>query len=226
MNSLNFPHENVLCARLGMKLNPLRTGRVDMAAERKGTVERSTKETQIYAEFMLDGAGRAELDTGVPFLDHMLTLFAVHGLFDLKVQATGDLAVDAHHTVEDIGICLGMALTKALGDRAGIVRYGQFTVPMDEALAAVALDLSNRPFLVYNISPMADRVGDFETELAPEFFRAFCQHGGVTLHISVPYGNNTHHMLEAAFKAWGRALAIAVSFDPRRSGIPSSKGAL
>ena len=197
-----------------------------MAAKRKGIVERTTKETQIHAELVLDGTGRAELDTGVPFLDHMLTLFAVHGLFDLKVRAAGDLAVDAHHTVEDIGICLGTVLSEALGDRTGIVRYGQFTIPMDETIADVALDLSNRPFLVYNVPPMADRVGDFETELAPEFFRAFCQNGGVTLHIRVPYGNNTHHMLEAAFKAWGRALATAVSFDPRRKGIPSSKGAL
>lgn len=197
-----------------------------MAAERKGIVERNTKETQIFAEFVLDGTGRVELETGVPFLDHMLTLFAVHGLFDLKVRASGDLAVDAHHTVEDIGICLGKALAEALGDRAGIVRYGQFTIPMDEALASVALDLSNRPFLVYNVPPMADKVGDFETELAPEFFRAFCQHGGVTLHVRIAYGSNTHHMLEAAFKAWGRALAIAVAFDPRRSGVPSSKGEL
>lgn len=197
-----------------------------MTAERKGTVRRDTNETQIHAEFVLEGSGAVELDTGVPFLDHMLTLFAVHGLFDLKIRASGDLAVDAHHTVEDIGIGLGMALNTALGDRAGIVRYGNFTVPMDEALAAVALDLSKRPFLVYNVPAMADKVGDFETELAPEFFRAFCQHGGVTLHISIPYGSNTHHMLEATFKALGRALAVAVAFDPRRSGIPSSKGEL
>lgn len=197
-----------------------------MPAERKGTVQRKTNETQIHAEFVLDGNGAVELETGVPFLDHMLTLFAVHGMFDLKVRASGDLAVDAHHTVEDVGICLGMVLNKALGERAGIVRYGSFTVPMDEALAIVALDLSNRPFLVYDAAPMARKVGDFETELAPEFFRAFCQHGGVTLHVRIPYGSNTHHMLEAAFKAWGRALALAVALDPRRSGVPSSKGEL
>jgi len=197
-----------------------------MKTERKGIIQRNTKETQIVTDFLLDGTGAVELETGVPFLDHMLTLFAVHGLFDLKVRASGDLVVDAHHTVEDMGICLGMALNKALGDRSGIVRYGQFTVPMDEALATVALDLSNRPFLVYGVPPMAGKVGNFETELAPEFFRAFCQHGGVTLHIHIPYGSNTHHMLEAAFKAWGRALAIAVAFDPRRSGVPSSKGEL
>ena len=197
-----------------------------MAVQRIGTVARSTKETQISAEIALDGTGRAELNTGVPFLDHMLTLFAVHGLFDLKIQATGDLKVDAHHTVEDIGICLGLALSKALGERKSIVRYGHFTVPMDEALASVSLDLSNRPFLVYDTPPMADRTGEFETQLAPEFFRAVCLNGGLTLHIRVLYGENTHHMLEAAFKAFARALSIAVSLDPRRSGIPSSKGAL
>ena len=197
-----------------------------MAIQRIGVLERTTKETQISAEILLDGTGRAELDTGVPFLDHMLTLFAVHGLFDLKIKATGDLEVDAHHTVEDIGICLGAALSKALGDRTGITRYGHFTVPMDEALAIVSLDLSNRPFLVYDTPPMADRTGEFETDLAPEFFRAFCQNGGVTLHVRVLYGSNTHHMLEAAFKAFARALNMAVAFDPRRSGIPSSKGAL
>ena len=197
-----------------------------MAIRRIGALERTTKETQISAEILLDGTGRAELDTGVPFLDHMLTLFAVHGLFDLKIKATGDLEVDAHHTVEDIGICLGTALSKALGDRTGITRYGHFTVPMDEALAMVSLDLSNRPFLVYDTPPMADRTGEFETDLAPEFFRAFCQNGGVTLHVRVLYGSNTHHMLEAAFKAFARALNMAVAFDPRRSGIPSSKGAL
>ncbi len=197
-----------------------------MAVKRIGTVERKTKETQISAEIDLDGIGKADLDSGVPFLDHMLNLFAVHGLFDLKIKATGDLEVDAHHTVEDIGICLGLALSKALGDRKSIVRYGHFTVPMDEALCSVSLDLSNRPFLVYNAPPMSDRTGKFETELAPEFFRAFSQNGGVTLHIRVLYGANTHHMIEAAFKAFARALSMAVSLDPRRSGIPSSKGAL
>jgi imidazoleglycerol-phosphate dehydratase len=197
-----------------------------MDLKRIGAVERNTKETRISVEITLDGTGKTELNTGVAFLDHMLTLFAVHGLFDLRIEATGDLEVDAHHTVEDIGICLGLALSKALGDRKGIVRYGQFTVPMDEALASVSLDLSNRPFLVYDTPPMADRTGEFETELAPEFFRAFCQNGGATLHIRVLYGTNTHHMIEAAFKAFARALGMAVSFDPRRSGIPSSKGAL
>jgi imidazoleglycerol-phosphate dehydratase len=196
-----------------------------MAVKRTGAVTRSTKETQICAEITLDGSGRAELDTGVPFLDHMLTLFAVHGLFDLKIKASGDLEVDTHHTVEDIGICLGQALSEALGDRAGLARYGHFTVPMDEALALVSLDLSNRPFLVYDTPPMTDRTGEFETQLAPEFFRALSQNGGVTLHIRILYGANAHHMLEAAFKAFARALSMAVSLDPRRRGIPSSKGA-
>jgi imidazoleglycerol-phosphate dehydratase len=207
---------------MGAKL----TGGNYMAIERIGSVGRKTRETQISVELKLDGTGRSELNTGVPFLDHMLTLFAVHGIFDLQIMAAGDLDVDAHHTVEDVGICLGQALSKALGDRAAITRYGYSTIPMDEALASVSLDLSNRPFLVYDTPPMADRTGEFETALAPEFFRAFCQHGGVTLHVRVLYGSNAHHMLEAAFKAFARALSIAVSFDPRRSGVPSSKGAL
>ncbi len=197
-----------------------------MGVRRTGTVERNTRETQISVEITLDGTGRSELDTGVPFLDHMLTLFAVHGIFDLKIKAAGDLEVDAHHTVEDVGICLGQAISKALGDRTAITRYGHSTIPMDEALAAVSLDLSNRPYLVYETPPMVERTGEFETALAPEFFRAFCQHGGVTLHVRILYGSNAHHMLEAAFKAFARAMDTAASLDPRRSGVPSSKGAL
>lgn len=197
-----------------------------MADVRSGKVDRKTKETQIQAEIVLDGSGKAELNTGVPFLDHMLTLFSVHGFFDLRIKAAGDLDVDAHHTVEDIGICLGKAFSEALGNRAGIRRYGDASIPMDEALATVTLDLSNRPFLVYDAPPMADRTGDFETALVPEFLRAFCQNGGITLHVRVLYGSNAHHMIEAAFKALGRALDMAASFDPRRAGVPSSKGAL
>jgi imidazoleglycerol-phosphate dehydratase len=197
-----------------------------MADVRKGIIERTTKETQIYVELVLDGQGRVEVETGVPFFDHMLTLFAVHGFFDLKIKAAGDLGVDAHHTVEDVGICLGRALAEALGDRGGIARYGHSVVPMDEACASVAIDLSNRPYLVYKTPVLARLAGEFETELVPEFFRAFCQHGGVTLHARVLYGRNTHHMLEAAFKAWGRALDAAIRFDERRTGVPSSKGAL
>jgi imidazoleglycerol-phosphate dehydratase len=192
---------------------------------RQGRIERKTKETHIQLELSLDGQGLTELHTGVPFLDHMLTLFTVHGLFDLQLHATGDLDIDAHHTVEDIGICLGDALHAAVGDRKGMRRYGHAVIPMDETCAMVTLDLSNRPYLVYQVPPLSPRVGQFETELAPEFFRAFCHHGGVTLHINVPYGNNTHHILEAVFKAWGRALDESTQIDERRKGVPSSKGA-
>lgn len=195
-------------------------------ATRTGQVSRETSETRIRLTFVVDGKGATELRTGVPFLDHMLNLFAAHGFFDLSIDAVGDLHIDAHHTVEDLGICLGTALSKALADRAGIRRYGHAAVPMDEACAVVTLDLSNRPFLVYQVPPVGDRVGQFETELVPEFFRAFCQHGGVTLHIHVPYGANTHHIVEAIFKAWGRALDEATRIDERRVGVPSSKGAL
>jgi imidazoleglycerol-phosphate dehydratase len=193
---------------------------------RKGQIDRKTKETNIHLELLLDGQGLAEVRSGVPFFDHMLTLFAVHGFFDLRLHAQGDLEVDAHHTVEDIGICLGKCLSEALGDRLGICRYGQATVPMDEACASVVLDLSNRPFLVYRAPPLIPEIGQFETELVPEFFRAFCQNGGVTLHIQVLYGSNTHHIVEAIFKAWGRALDQATLRDERRAGIPSSKGVL
>jgi len=193
---------------------------------RKGHVERRTKETNIRVEFSVDGKGAVDLRTGVPFLDHMLTLFSVHGFFDLFIQADGDLEVDAHHTVEDLGICLGGAVSEALGDRKGIRRYGNAVVPMDETLAAISLDLSGRPYLVYTVPPLPDRVGHFETELIPEFFRAFCQHAGITLHIEVRYGSNTHHIIEAIFKAWGRALDEASCIEPRREGVPSSKGAL
>jgi len=156
----------------------------------------------------------------------MLTLFAVHGFFDLQLRAKGDLEVDAHHTVEDLGICLGQALSKALGDRTGIRRYGSAVVPMDEARAEVVLDLSNGPIWYMGCRILRIEWGEFETELVPEFFRAFCQHGGVTLHIAVPCGTNTHHILEAVFKAWGKALDQATGLDPRRSGVPSSKGSL
>lgn len=193
---------------------------------RRAAVERKTRETAVAVRIALDGEGAADVDTGLPFFDHMLTLWAVHGLFDLTVRAQGDLAVDGHHTVEDVGITLGQALSKALGDRKGIRRYGTAFVPMDEALAQVSLDLSNRPYLVCRLPHLAERVGSFETELAPEFFRALCQHGGITAHILVPYGDNSHHILEAVFKAFGRALDEAVRLDPRRSAVPSSKGVL
>lgn len=193
---------------------------------RRATVERKTRETAVAVHLVLDGTGRAEVDTGLPFFDHMLTLWAVHGFFDLTVRAQGDLEVDGHHTVEDVGITLGQALFEALGDRRGLRRYGTAFVPMDEAMAQVSLDLSNRPYLVWRLPGLAERVGSFETELAPEFFRAVCQHGGITAHILVPYGDNSHHILEAVFKAFGRALDDAVRLDPRRTAVPSSKGVL
>ncbi len=194
--------------------------------ERTGRVDRKTNETDIRVEFNLDGQGAASLETGVPFLDHMLTLFAVHGFFDLAIQARGDLEIDAHHTVEDMGLSLGEALARAVGDRKSIRRFGEAQIPMDEACARVVLDLSNRPYLIYETPPMACRVGTFETELMPEFLRALSQRGGITLHVQVLYGSNTHHMLEAVFKALGRALDQATQVDPRRTGVPSSKGML
>ncbi len=194
--------------------------------KRHGTVKRKTRETSISVDLTIDGRGNADIHTGIPFFDHMLVLFTVHGLFDVTVRATGDLDVDGHHTVEDVGICLGRAFNSALGDRTGIRRYGTSTVPMDETLAQVALDLSNRPYLVCHLPELVDRIGTFETELIPEFFRAFAVHAGATLHIRVPYGKNSHHIVEAVFKAWGRAMDEATLLDPRRGEIPSSKGVL
>lgn len=194
--------------------------------ERMGQVHRKTGETDVRVGINLDGQGKAGLQTQVPFLDHMLTLFAVHGFFDLTIEARGDLEIDAHHTVEDIGITLGEALAQAVGERKSIRRYGEAHVPMDEACARVVLDLSNRPYLLYEVPPMGARAGDFETELMPEFLRALSQRGGITLHVHVLYGSNTHHMIEAVFKALGRALDQATQLDPRRGGVPSSKGAL
>lgn len=193
---------------------------------RKAVVDRKTKETQIRIELSVDGAGVVDLHTGVPFLDHMLTLFAVHGFFDITLHAEGDLEIDAHHTVEDIGICMGEALSRALGERKSIRRYGHAMVPMDEACARAVLDISNRPYLVLDAPGLTDRVGQFETELLPEFFRAVCLRAGLTLHIQVLYGQNTHHMIEAVFKAFGRALDEATRLDERRTDVPSSKGML
>ncbi len=193
---------------------------------RQGEIRRTTRETDIRVLLRLDGSGQAAVATGVGFLDHMLTLCAVHGFFDLEVQATGDTHIDDHHTVEDVAICLGQALRQALGDRAGLCRYGMSYVPMDEALARVCLDLSNRPFLHYGIALPDQKVGRFDTCLAREFFHALALNAGLTLHVEVLYGINTHHMLEAAFKALGRALAAAVARDPRIQGQLSSKGLL
>lgn len=188
-------------------------------------ITRTTRETDITLALEISGQGQTDVDTGIPFLDHMLQLFAVHGFFDLTVKAQGDLEIDDHHTVEDIGICLGQALRQALQERPNIRRYGSARVPMDEALAQVTVDISNRPFLIYQVT-LAPGGGRFDPQLVKEFWRAVAQHGGLTLHIAVPYGDNTHHIIEAIFKAAGRALDEATSVEPRRQGVPSSKGLL
>jgi imidazoleglycerol-phosphate dehydratase len=194
--------------------------------KRIAEVERKTKETQINAKLNLDGSGRYQLATGIGFFDHMLTLFCVHGLFDLDLKAAGDLQVDAHHTIEDVGLVLGDALTRALGERKGIRRYGHAVIPMDDALAQVAIDLSNRPYLVFRLPDPMPRQNDMDASLAKEFFRAMTHRGGMNLHIHVPYGENWHHMIEAVFKGLGRALRSAVTHDKRMPDSPSSKGSL
>jgi imidazoleglycerol-phosphate dehydratase len=194
--------------------------------DRTASIKRNTKETDISLSLNLDGQGNAELNTGIPFLDHMLEQIARHGLIDLSINATGDLEIDGHHTVEDIGICLGEALRDAVGDKAGIVRYGHAYVPLDEALSRVVLDLSGRPGLEYHIDFPKETVGGFDIELFKEFFQAVSNHGRITLHIDAIRGNNNHHIIETVFKAFGRALRMAVESDPRQSGIPSTKGAL
>jgi imidazoleglycerol-phosphate dehydratase len=194
---------------------------------RQAKISRKTKETDVTIELTLEGDGQSALSTSIGFLDHMLTLLAKHAQINLVVQATGDLHVDGHHTAEDIGIVLGQALARALGDKRGIRRYGYSVVPMDEALATAVLDMSGRPYLVFNAQFINDRVGDFATELTEEFFRAVAFHAGMTLHISCQYGQNDHHKIEAMFKAFARALAEAVSIDPARpDAILSTKGVL
>jgi imidazoleglycerol-phosphate dehydratase len=193
---------------------------------RTAAVERATKETNIRVSLDLDGQGRHDIDSPVPFLNHMLAQVAAHGLLDLEVRAAGDTTIDDHHTVEDLGIVLGQALRQAMGQAAGINRYGAALVPMDEALAQVVLDLSGRPFLSYEAAFPSRRIGKFEVGLIEEFLRAFAVHGGITLHIRLLAGRNGHHMAEAIFKALGRALYQAVTVDPRRHGVPSTKGTL
>ncbi len=193
---------------------------------RTARVERQTAETDVRLELNLDGSGQASVATGVGFLDHMLNLFARHGLFDLEVQATGDLQVDQHHTVEDVGICLGQAISGAAGNKQGITRYGSATVPMDEALVLVSLDLSGRPFLVCELAVTERTIGTFDAELVPEFFRAVANNARLTLHVRQLAGENGHHLVEASFKAFARALDVATRPDPRVAGIPSSKGVL
>lgn len=193
---------------------------------RTATIHRKTGETDVSLTLTIDGRGRAEANTGVGFLDHMLTLFAHHGLFNLTVAAKGDLRVDAHHTVEDVAICLGQALDQALGDRRGIVRTAHSYVPMDEALALVAVDLSGRPYAVIDVAWTTQALGGMDPDLARHFLETVAIHGRLNLHARVEYGKNDHHKAEALFKALGRALDAATQIDPRREGVPSTKGQL
>ncbi|WP_025025561.1 imidazoleglycerol-phosphate dehydratase HisB [Caldalkalibacillus mannanilyticus] len=193
---------------------------------RQHQITRKTNETDIQLAFQIDGAGKNELDTGVPFMNHMLDLFAKHGHFDLTVKAVGDIDIDDHHTTEDIGICLGLALKEALGDKKGIRRYGNSFVPMDETLAQVVVDLSNRPHLEFRAEFPQGKVGTFDTELVHEFLWKLALEARMNLHVILHYGSNTHHMIEAIFKALGRALDEATSIDPRVKGVPSTKGML
>ena len=193
---------------------------------RCGEIKRKTGETDISVSLCIDGSGKTEITTSVSFLDHMLTLFGVHGFFDLTVQAVGDIEVDYHHTVEDVGICLGQAFAQALGDKGGIERYGFSYLPMDETLARVVVDLSNRPYLHYAVEMQDQKVGTFDTTLAKEFMRAFAQHGGMTLHVDLLHGENCHHIIEAVFKALGRAIDQATRRKTGVDGVLSSKGCL
>ena len=193
---------------------------------RTATISRKTAETDIQLALNLDGSGKIDASTGVGFFDHMLTHIAKHGLFDLTVQCKGDTHIDAHHTVEDVGICFGKALVQALGDKAGIRRFGDCTLPMDETLATAAVDLSGRPFLVWRAEVPLETLGTFSSQLAEEFWRAVSSAGLLTLHIVLHHGRNTHHVVEAIFKACARALRAAVEPDPRASGVPSTKGVL
>lgn len=188
-------------------------------------VGRKTKETDVKVTINLDGEGKYTIDTSIPFLDHMLSLMCKHGLFDMKIKAKGDIDVDFHHTVEDIGIVLGEAIKQALGNMKKISRYGQASVPMDEAIASVSLDISGRPFLVYKVEfPKRSKIKNFDPDLIEDFLQAFVSNSGITLHVESPYGRNTHHIIEAIFKALGRALRQAVAIDPRVKDVPSTKG--
>ena len=193
---------------------------------RTAKIDRQTRETQIKLELNLDGSGQSKLNTGVGFLDHMLELLARHGAFDLTVEAKGDLQVDQHHTVEDTGICLGQAVREALGDKAGIRRYGHFTLPMEETLATTAIDLSGRYYLVFDARFPSQKIGDFDSELVEDFWQAFAANSLCNLHVLIHYGRNSHHISEAIFKCAARALRMAVEHDPRMTGVPSTKGTL
>lgn len=193
---------------------------------RRKKITRRTAETTIDLDFAIDGTGKTDLETGVGFFDHMLTLFASHGRFDLTVKCEGDLIVDQHHSVEDVGIVLGQAFQASIGSKEGIERYATVSTPMDEALATVSLDISGRSFLVYNVEGLKEKVGEFDTELVEEFFLAFTRHAGVTLHINLAYGKNSHHIIESIYKSFGRALRLASAINPDIKGIPSTKGTL
>ncbi|MBW2542766.1 MAG: imidazoleglycerol-phosphate dehydratase HisB [Deltaproteobacteria bacterium] len=194
--------------------------------KRSASIERKTKETDISVEFVIDGSGEFEIDTGIAFFDHMLESFTRHGLFDLRLTAKGDLEVDIHHTIEDVGITLGQAFREALGTAAGIRRFGSISLPMADAKLEVAVDISNRPFLVYRIDLANDRVGSFDVSLTEDFLYAFSQSAGVDLHVELAYGKNPHHVVEAMFKGLARALRTALEIDPRVKGLPTVKGAL
>ncbi len=193
---------------------------------RTAAVERDTKETQIRLKINLDGTGASKISTGLGFFDHMLTLFAAHSLVDLELNVVGDLDVDGHHTVEDVGIALGKAFATALGDKKGVRRYGFFVLPMDETLAQTAIDFSGRPYLVYNAAFPVERVGNFDLELVREFWQGFANAAACNLHINVQYGGNGHHISEAIFKSVARSIRAAVENDPRQTGVPSTKGVL
>ncbi len=195
-------------------------------ADRKGKTERVTSEVKVEVEINLDGEGNFDIDTGIPFFDHMLAQFSRHGYFDLDIKAVGDIEVDFHHTVEDVGLALGDAFLKALGDKKSITRFGEAFVPFDETLAFASVDLSGRPYLVYNVAVPKTKIGEFDVELGEEFFKSFSNTLLCNLHIELKYGDNLHHVIEAVFKAVGRALDKASSIDPRSSSVPSTKGTL
>jgi imidazoleglycerol-phosphate dehydratase len=193
---------------------------------RTANISRKTTETDVSVTLNLDGSGLGTVDTGAQFLDHMLNLFAKHGVFDLEISCKGDTGIDAHHSVEDVGICLGLAMEKALGEKLGLVRFAHAYYPMDETLVRVAADFSGRPYLVYNVKVARERVGELESDLIEEFWKAFVTHARVNLHIELLYGRNTHHIFEAVFKAAARALSLASRVDERVQGVPSTKGVI
>ena len=195
-------------------------------AKRTSTIKRKTGETNISLSLNIDGKGKSAIKTGIPFFDHMHTLIAKHGIFDLKLAAKGDIEVDYHHTVEDVGICLGQAFKKALGEKAGIVRYGESKVPMDEALAEVIIDISGRPHLTYNVPIKKTKFIDFDVEVVKEFFEAFVLNAGITIHVNLIRGSNMHHIIESIFKAFAVTLSKACEISPRKKGVPSTKGIL